>query len=583
MKQYLTVLYISMSLIFTPMVVSAQTDDVLRAQVQELLRQVEALSQKISQKQVVSLSFERNLSVGASGEDVKQLQVFLHEGEYYPEGLFTGYYGMLTRRAVERFQLAQGIVSGGTPETTGFGVLGPRTRAALTTVKTVIEPKIGGGEDTNKIIASGGVVTISDEVVSDISDTQEDVPDEIEVVEQTEVVDISADIDASVLSGDVAWQPVASFKLHAQYEDLLLTDMYLLNAANPLDVTEVSTQADALITSVGLFDESGKLLSRRSLVGGRVHFRLRDEMMVTVPRGDTARVYVYVTVRGVVSSLESGTRLRFALDTSKNDSGVVLQSTATGRDISMSDVVLISATSTASEFFVLRASKPVMTSVTPRISYLTNGSGRELYTVNISANQEGDIAWKGIKFDIDGRFSGIRFDGATEDAITAQGNVAISNIQLYDVDRGQEVAKGAYTVRYSYDMGMINAEVSIVLNNDSEEIILAGSSKTYQLRALISGVSKRGDMLEVGIDTETDRGEFVEYYVTGSPDSVDGSIDGVVDMHRGSSAHPYVLLWSDYSGVPHRGDVEIVDVKSHDWTNDYSVEKNVSPYVWVMR
>lgn len=43
----------------------------------------------------------------------------------------SGYYGPITEGAVQVFQAARGVVSSGTPETTGFGVVGPKTRAKL--------------------------------------------------------------------------------------------------------------------------------------------------------------------------------------------------------------------------------------------------------------------------------------------------------------------------------------------------------------------------------------------------------------------------------------------------------------------
>lgn len=49
----------------------------------------------------------------------------------YPEGLTTGFYGPLTTRAVQRFQETKDIVSRGSPETTGYGRVGPKTREAL--------------------------------------------------------------------------------------------------------------------------------------------------------------------------------------------------------------------------------------------------------------------------------------------------------------------------------------------------------------------------------------------------------------------------------------------------------------------
>ncbi len=80
----------------------------------------------------------RNLGPGDRDEDtdgeVSKLQTFLAENsEIYPEGTVSGFYGNATRRAVERFQAASGIRSSGSPETNGYGAVGPSTRAAIAT------------------------------------------------------------------------------------------------------------------------------------------------------------------------------------------------------------------------------------------------------------------------------------------------------------------------------------------------------------------------------------------------------------------------------------------------------------------
>ena len=63
---------------------------------------------------------------------MRELQQYLAtNASIYPAGLVTGYFGPLTRAAVERFQSAQGIVSSGTPATTGFGRVGPTTMARI--------------------------------------------------------------------------------------------------------------------------------------------------------------------------------------------------------------------------------------------------------------------------------------------------------------------------------------------------------------------------------------------------------------------------------------------------------------------
>lgn len=71
-------------------------------------------------------------SVGARGANVTNIQTFLASNpSFYPEGLITGYYGSLTVSAVKRFQAYYGIVSSGTPTTTGYGRVGPSTMAKM--------------------------------------------------------------------------------------------------------------------------------------------------------------------------------------------------------------------------------------------------------------------------------------------------------------------------------------------------------------------------------------------------------------------------------------------------------------------
>lgn len=73
-----------------------------------------------------------SLDFGSTGSDVTELQTYLAtNASIYPSGLITGYFGPLTQAAVQRFQIAQGIVSSGTPQSTGFGRVGPQTMGVL--------------------------------------------------------------------------------------------------------------------------------------------------------------------------------------------------------------------------------------------------------------------------------------------------------------------------------------------------------------------------------------------------------------------------------------------------------------------
>jgi len=87
----------------------------------------------------VPIVVSRRLSRGVNHPDVKTIQQLLNRdpatriavsGDGAP-GQETGYFGGLTEEAVKRFQVKYGIVFSGTPASTGYGALGPRTIAKL--------------------------------------------------------------------------------------------------------------------------------------------------------------------------------------------------------------------------------------------------------------------------------------------------------------------------------------------------------------------------------------------------------------------------------------------------------------------
>jgi len=79
-----------------------------------------------------SFVINRNLTLRDLGAEVTKLQSLLaKDTSLYPEGLVTGYFGSLTKKAVQRFQCRYSIVCSGTPETTGYGNVGLNTRLKM--------------------------------------------------------------------------------------------------------------------------------------------------------------------------------------------------------------------------------------------------------------------------------------------------------------------------------------------------------------------------------------------------------------------------------------------------------------------
>lgn len=75
----------------------------------------------------------RTLSLGSHGQDVTTLQTFLIQKGYLTGTTPTGYYGILTRTAVQKYQCAKGIICSGDKSLTGYGMTGQKTRAAIMT------------------------------------------------------------------------------------------------------------------------------------------------------------------------------------------------------------------------------------------------------------------------------------------------------------------------------------------------------------------------------------------------------------------------------------------------------------------
>jgi peptidoglycan L-alanyl-D-glutamate endopeptidase CwlK len=99
--------------------------------------------------------FTRIMKPGMRGEDIRQLQKRLLtetalDGRpcFLYQGTPTTYFGNQTQLAVQRYQAKNGIVSSGTPQSTGYGQVGPKTLKSLNEGKNEPEvalyPVVGG-------------------------------------------------------------------------------------------------------------------------------------------------------------------------------------------------------------------------------------------------------------------------------------------------------------------------------------------------------------------------------------------------------------------------------------------------------
>ena len=183
----IVIILLVVSGILVPVFASAQTDTSLEAQLASLLSQIAQLQQGLqatsaasaqaaptysspgstvqtgatpaNSQPIICPTLVRTLSLGSSGTDVANLQGFLAQNPLiYPEGTVTGYFGMFTQDAVQRWQSAYGVVSSGSPATTGYGIVGAHTRAAIAAscaTETQYAPYITSGSIISTTTSSG--------------------------------------------------------------------------------------------------------------------------------------------------------------------------------------------------------------------------------------------------------------------------------------------------------------------------------------------------------------------------------------------------------------------------------------------
>ncbi len=129
------------SSVISPKTISAQTA-AQQAFTESLLAIIAQLQQQLAillaQQNSNCTTLTRDLYIGLNDAgtlgEVSKLQKFLKaQGDYtYPT--ISGFFGAATQQAVQRFQSRVGIISGGSPASTGWGVVGPATRAKIKAV-----------------------------------------------------------------------------------------------------------------------------------------------------------------------------------------------------------------------------------------------------------------------------------------------------------------------------------------------------------------------------------------------------------------------------------------------------------------
>lgn len=113
-----------------------------QAWVRDLMVYTDMPNEVKKQAQETKFVFTREMDHGDRGSDITELQKRLYKEKAkdglpcfrYPNATnptFTAYFGDATQEAVQRYQAKEGLASSGTPTTTGYGRVGPKTLARL--------------------------------------------------------------------------------------------------------------------------------------------------------------------------------------------------------------------------------------------------------------------------------------------------------------------------------------------------------------------------------------------------------------------------------------------------------------------
>lgn len=134
--------------------------------------------------------------------EVSKVQEFLRDqGDFtYPD--ITGYFGPITEAAVKQFQAREGIVFSGTRFTTGYGQVGPLTRARIAEVSAVVEDTLPDTPDSEVVPAED-----PDAPTVDIRVNNQDGDLRVSAGDEVELAWTSGNVESCGSSGEgsVAW------------------------------------------------------------------------------------------------------------------------------------------------------------------------------------------------------------------------------------------------------------------------------------------------------------------------------------------------------------------------------------------
>lgn len=252
-----------------------------------------------------------------------------------------------------------------------------------------------------------------------------------------------------------------------------------------------------------------------------------------------------------------------------------------------------------SNYMLLHKSKPTIAAASLPSTVL-NGGTKTLFRWTVTASADGDIGWKRIIFDVSGSIQidtdtytvgsaptgvitgtasstdGIYMGTSTSAnrAYTGHQLIATSTMKIKDLATGLEIAattsdQSGWTV-HNYIAG--GARVAFTAG--AEQVIQAGTTKTYEWIGDIAYSGKAGDSISVKIDKKSTATSTAAYTtVVGGTNAAGtdlwkyGETDNANQKDTATSTATFV--WTDKSGAASTAVAH--SPVSADWSNDYKI------------
>mgnify|MGYP001617489453 CR=1 FL=1 len=349
----------------------------------------------------------------------------------------------------------------------------------------------------------------------------------------TAAVGVSPD-NANVVAGSSEVK-VGSFNFTSTNSDFTVQEL----------IVKVPNDAATSVSSVTLKWPSGgvatqSLAASSTLPSATATF---TGLTFNVPMNTTKTLDVYVSIPTITSGAKSGAAITATLDFNEGFKAV---DGAGNSDTSLAAADLASSGTTGKGTMYVRKSKPTLAAVALDSTALNSGSSQVLGRFSVSADAAGDVDWGSVVITLD-KTSAVTV-GATSTLAIWSGSNQIAGT----------IATTSAATTAGVDACLTQTTCLLHFRPTTVETIPAGTSKTYELRGTVGGVTTSGsNFISASIANPQ---------TSASSTAVFGSAAGTQGVSTAAS-----FVWSDWSDLADHS-AGAMSASTADWTGDYLIK-----------